>query len=74
MNLARSGIHPVKQRRQKQEQEQAAAAADAYKLEQLIEDFIRKHHRQSRASTVYEVRRVMRRALPHLGSKPITQE
>ncbi len=61
------------ERKQKLEAEQIAAAESTYKLEQLIEDFIRKHDRDSRASTVYEVRRLCRRALPYVGAIPIKQ-
>jgi Arm DNA-binding domain/Phage integrase family len=73
MDAARSGIHPVKQRKQKQAAEQAAAEEQAYKLEQMVEDYVCRHHRESRPSTIREARRLCRRALPYLGDKPVKQ-
>jgi integrase len=73
MEKARRGIHPVHERKQQAAAEQAQAIADAFTLDKLIEDFIKKHHRQSRPGTIYEVRRLCRRALPYIGDKPVKQ-
>jgi integrase len=73
MDAARSGVHPVQARKQKQAAEEKAAEEQAYRLEQLIEDFIRKHHHGSRPRTIDAVRRLCKRALPYIGSKPVKQ-
>jgi integrase len=73
MDRARSGVNPVKERKQQEAAEQKAAIEKAYKLEQLIEDFVRRHHHSSRPSTVREARRLCRRALPWLGDKPVKE-
>jgi integrase len=73
MEKARRGIHPVHERKRLSDVGQAAAAEAAFTLDKLVEDFIKKHHRQSRPSTVYEVRRLCRRALPYIGEIPVKQ-
>jgi integrase len=73
MDKARSGVHPVEARKQKQLAEQKAATEQAYTLDKLIEQFIKKHHRNSRPSTIYECRRLGKRALPFIGGKPVKQ-
>jgi integrase len=73
MDQARQDIHPVQARKQAQVAAAASAAEQAFTLDKLVEDFIRKHHRNSRASTIYAVRRLCRRALPYIGSYPVRQ-
>lgn len=65
---ARLGINPVASRKQP-----AIAEAPPYTLATLVDEFIHRHHgrRGSREKTVYEAKRLLKRALDHLGDKPV---
>ena len=75
IDKARRGVHPVQERKKQAAAAQAEANEQAFTFEKLVEDFIRGHHerKENRPSTVYEARRLLKRASAYLGERRVRE-